>query len=142
MVPPLLLLAHTLTPEVPTCCFAAMAAMAAMALEADPPLLVLIHQPRRRRVFSEVCMAPILSSAGQACGVGILGSPSGAPARSPPSNRFTRARRGAFSEVRHGGPQQRVRVRPHNLYCLLPRELAHVAQPHQRLEAERGAYSP
>jgi hypothetical protein len=87
-------------------------------------------------------MAPILSSAGQACGVGILGSPPRAPTRRPPSSLFTRARRGTFSEVRHGGPQQRVRVRPHNLYCLLPREPAHVAQPHRRLDAERGAYPP
>jgi hypothetical protein len=87
-------------------------------------------------------MAPILSSAGQACGVGILGPPSRTHARRPLSNLFTRARRGAFSEVRHGGPQHRVRVRPHNLYCLLPREPAHVAQLHQRLGAERGVYPP
>jgi len=87
-------------------------------------------------------MAPILSPAGQACGVGILGPPPMAPARRPPSNLFTRTRRGAFSEVRHGGPQQCVRVRPHNLYCLLRSEPAQVAQPHQRLGAERGAYPP
>ena len=83
-------------------------------------------------------MAPILSSAGQAPGVGILGSPPRAPARSPPSNLFTRARRGAFSEVRHGDPQQRMRVRPHNLYCLLLRaRLCHSTTPAPRCRAWR-----